>query len=112
MVKTTKTLKLTFLNGKKKKTSITLGDAMDNLTAEQVRGAMTTIAQANVFEKDVLHITLLLNLLHILNVLLATSLTTQILMKQNLQTSKTNLKLLFEVIDLFKNKLVKSEVSH
>ena len=25
---------------------------MDNLTAEQVRGAMTTIAQANVFEKD------------------------------------------------------------
>lgn len=33
-------------------------------------------------------------------------------MKQNLQTSKTNLKLLFEVIDLLKNKLVKSEVSH
>ena len=27
-------------------------DAVDNLTAEQVRGAMTTIAQANVFEKD------------------------------------------------------------
>lgn len=52
MAKTTKTLKLTFLNGKKKKTSITLGDEMDNLTAEQVRGAMTTIAQANVFEKD------------------------------------------------------------
>ena len=52
MAKTTKTLKLTFLNGKKKKTSIALGDAMDNLTAEQVRGAMTTIAEANVFEKD------------------------------------------------------------
>lgn len=52
MVKTTKTLKLTFLNGKNKKTSVTLGDAMDNLTAEQVRGAMTTIAKANVFEKD------------------------------------------------------------
>ena len=52
MAKTTKTLKLTFLNGKNKKTSVTLGDAMDNLTAEQVRGAMTTIAQANVFEKD------------------------------------------------------------
>ena len=33
-------------------------------------------------------------------------------MKQNLQTSKTNLELLFEVIDLLKNKLVKSEVSH
>lgn len=47
MAKTTKTLKLTFLNGKKKKTSIALGDAMDNLTAEQ-----TTIAEANVFEKD------------------------------------------------------------
>lgn len=46
-----KTLKLTFLNGKKK-TSIALGDAMDNLTAEQVRGAMTTIAEDNVFEKD------------------------------------------------------------
>ena len=52
MVKTTKTLKLTFLNGKNKKTSVTLGDAVDNLIAEQVRGAMTTIAQANVFEKD------------------------------------------------------------
>ena len=25
---------------------------MDNLTAEQVRGAMTTIVKANVFEKD------------------------------------------------------------
>ena len=34
MVKTTKTLKLSFLNGKNKKTSVTLGDAMDNLTAE------------------------------------------------------------------------------
>ena len=107
MVKTTKTLKLTFLNGKNKKTGVTLGDAMDNLTAEQVRGAMTTIAKANVFEKDVLHITLLLNLLHILNVLLATSLTMGMLIKQNLQTSKTNLELLFEVIDLLKNKLVK-----
>lgn len=52
MAKTTKTLKLTCLNGKNKKTSVTLGDAVDNLSAEQVRGAMTTIAQANVFEKD------------------------------------------------------------
>lgn len=111
MVKTTKTLKLTFLNSKKKKTSITLGDAMDNLTAEQVRGAMTTIAEANVFEK-VLHITQLLNLLRTLNVLLATSLTMGILMQQNLQTSKTNLELLFEVIDLLKSKLGKSEVTH
>lgn len=45
-------MKLTFLNGKNKKTSVTLGDAMDNLTAKQVRSAMTTIAEANVFEKD------------------------------------------------------------
>lgn len=52
MVKTTKTLKLTFLNGKNEKTGVTLGDAMDNLTAKQVRSAMTTIAEANVFEKD------------------------------------------------------------
>lgn len=111
MVKTTKTLKLTFLNGKKKKTSIALGDAMDNLTAEQVRGAMTTIVEANVFEK-VLYITQLLNLLRTLNVLLATSLTMGILMKQNLQTSKANLELLFEVIDLLKSKLGKSEVTH
>ena len=49
MATTTKTLKLTFLNGEKKKNSITLGDAVDNLTEEQVRN---TIASANVFEKD------------------------------------------------------------
>ena len=49
MAKTTKTMKLTFLNGEKKKISITLGDAVDNLTADQVRN---TIASANVFEKD------------------------------------------------------------
>ena len=48
----TKTLKLTFLNGEKKKDSITLADAVDNLTEDQVRGAMKTIASANVFEKD------------------------------------------------------------
>lgn len=112
MAKTTKTLKLTFLNGKNKKKSVTLGDAVDNLTAKQVRGAMTTIAQPTCLRKTVLRITLLLNLLHILNVLLATSLTMGMLIKQNLQTSKTNLELLFEVIDLLKNKLVKSEVSH
>ena len=35
MAKTTKTMKLTFLNGEKKKISITLGDAVDNLTADQ-----------------------------------------------------------------------------
>ena len=52
MTKTTKTMKLTFLNGEKKKISITLGDAVDNLTADQVRGAMNTIAEADAFEKD------------------------------------------------------------
>lgn len=50
MTTTSKTLKLTFLKGKKKN-SITLGDAVDNLTEEQVRQAMNTIASANVFEK-------------------------------------------------------------
>ena len=49
---TTKTLKLTFLNGENKKNSITLVDAVDNLTEDQVRTAMSTIASANVFEKD------------------------------------------------------------
>ena len=68
---------------------------------------MTTIAQATCLRKTVLRITLLLNLLHILNALLATSLTMGMLIKQNLQTSKTNLELLFEVIDLLKSKLVK-----
>lgn len=52
MATNTKTLKLTFLNGEKKKNSITLADAVDNLTEDQVRGAMNTIASANVFEKD------------------------------------------------------------
>ena len=52
MAKTAETLKLTFLNGEKKKNSITLGDAVDNLTEEQARQAMNTIASANVFEKD------------------------------------------------------------
>lgn len=51
MTTTTKTLKLTFLNGEKKN-SITLGDAVDNLTEGQVRQAMNTIASANAFEKD------------------------------------------------------------
>lgn len=52
MATTTKTLKLTFLNGENKKNSITLVDAVDNLTEDQVRTAISTIASANVFEKD------------------------------------------------------------
>ena len=39
MATNTKTLKLTFLNGEKKKDSITLADAVDNLTEDQVRVA-------------------------------------------------------------------------
>lgn len=37
---------------KRRKTVLRWGDALDNLTEEQVRQAMNTIASANVFEKD------------------------------------------------------------
>ena len=37
---------------KRKRTVLRWGDALDNLTEEQVRQAMNTIASANVFEKD------------------------------------------------------------
>lgn len=37
---------------KRRRTVLRWGDALDNLTEEQVRGAMNTIASANVFEKD------------------------------------------------------------
>ena len=36
----------------KRRTVLRWGDALDNLTEEQVRQAMNTIASANVFEKD------------------------------------------------------------
>ncbi|QNQ81010.1 DUF2922 domain-containing protein [Lactobacillus sp. PV034] len=48
---TTKTLKLTFINGQNKKASLTMPDAAGDLTPEQVRQAMDTIAQANVFNR-------------------------------------------------------------
>ena len=37
---------------KRRRTVLRWGDALDNLTEEQVRQAMNTIASANVFEKD------------------------------------------------------------
>lgn len=37
---------------KRRRTVLRWGDAIDNLTEEQVRQAMNTIASANVFEKD------------------------------------------------------------
>lgn len=52
MAATTKTLRLTFLSEEKKKKSMTLANAAEDLTADEVRAAMDTIVQANVFEKD------------------------------------------------------------
>jgi hypothetical protein len=52
MPTTTKSLQLEFLNSANKKTSLMLADAADNLTPEAVQGAMTTIAQADAFNKD------------------------------------------------------------
>lgn len=37
---------------KRRRTVLRWGDALDNLTEEQVRQAMNTIASVNVFEKD------------------------------------------------------------
>ncbi|RMC47280.1 DUF2922 domain-containing protein [Lactobacillus sp. ESL0228] len=51
MPTTTKSLQLVFLNSENKKTSIVLPDASDNVTAEAVQSAMTTIAQADAFNK-------------------------------------------------------------
>ncbi|MDF7639188.1 DUF2922 domain-containing protein [Lactobacillus sp. ESL0791] len=49
---TTTTLKLTFLNSKNKKTSLSFPDAADNLGADAVRSAMNVISGENVFEKE------------------------------------------------------------
>lgn len=48
---TTKTLKLTFINGQNKKASLTMPDAASDLKPEEVRQAMDTIVQANVFNR-------------------------------------------------------------
>lgn len=48
---TTKTLKLTFINGQNKKASLTMPAAASDLKPEEVRQAMDTIVQANVFNR-------------------------------------------------------------
>ena len=48
---TTKTLKLTFINGQNKKASLTMPEAAGDLKPEEVRQAMDTIVQANVFNR-------------------------------------------------------------
>lgn len=52
MATTTKVLRLTFVNGEDKKKAMTLANAASDLKAEEVKEAMNTISQANVFEKD------------------------------------------------------------
>ncbi|GFZ26919.1 DUF2922 domain-containing protein [Lactobacillus corticis] len=52
MTKTTKTLKLIFVNGAGKKSSLSLANARPDLDKASVMKAMDTIAQANIFAKD------------------------------------------------------------
>lgn len=49
---TNKVLRLTFLNGEKKKVNLTVADARQDLDATALRTAMQKIADASVFEKD------------------------------------------------------------
>ena len=46
---TTKTLRLTFKNAKNKKVNLSLPDAAENLTEEEVKTAMNEICEANLF---------------------------------------------------------------
>lgn len=50
--KTTKTLRLTFLDTNNKKNSLTIMNAKSDMEEAEVRSAMTKIASANVFEKE------------------------------------------------------------
>ena len=50
--KTTKTLRLTFLDTNNKKNSLTIMTAKPDMEEAEVRSAMTKIASANVFEKE------------------------------------------------------------
>lgn len=52
MVTKTKTLQLVFLSGESKKINLLLPDAADNLDSGTVKSAMSTIAQADAFEKE------------------------------------------------------------
>lgn len=47
-----KVLRMTFLNGEKKKANLTVADARQDLDATVLRTAMQKIADAAVFEKD------------------------------------------------------------
>lgn len=49
---TTKTLRLTFKNAKNKKVNLSLPDAAENLTEEEVKTAMNEICEANLFVKE------------------------------------------------------------
>lgn len=52
MTETTKTLKLNFVNGENKTTSLSLLNAKDGLSEEEVRQSMDKIVATGVFEKD------------------------------------------------------------
>ncbi len=52
MAETTKTLKLTFLNSKNKKTNLSVANPLENLDEQAVRKAMNVISGANIFEKE------------------------------------------------------------
>lgn len=52
MIARTKTLQLVFLNGKNKKTNLTVQQAADDLDSATVKAAMNTIAEADAFAKE------------------------------------------------------------
>jgi len=49
---TTKTLKLTFKNTKNKKVNLSLPDAAENLTEDEIKAAMNEMCEANLFVKE------------------------------------------------------------
>ena len=49
---TTKTLRLTFENGKNKKVNLSVPDAAENLTEEEIKTAMNEMCEANIFAKE------------------------------------------------------------
>ena len=49
---TTKTLRLTFKNAKNKKVNLSLPDAAENLTENEVKDAMNEMCEANLFVKE------------------------------------------------------------
>ena len=49
---TTKTLKLTFKNTKNKKVNLSLPDAAENLSEDEIKAAMNEMCEANLFVKE------------------------------------------------------------